>query len=339
MKETSRWKPKSFWHLIFWMSFVCAEGTLTSKEFHPPERTISEWRKAVKNFGQDVGPPAKVSFSNCKISTRDGFPLTCRIFNDQLPDNSPVLIFYPGCAFIFDFFEVNSVICSRIAEKAGIKVILVQFRLAPENPMPTSLHDSYDAARYVALHSKQFGINPQKIFLGGWCSGAHAATFVSHLAHQTGEFSVHHQILLGGSFDLSHSFHTFDQHEAQDSTLNRKLVSHFAHLFYSMDSDKNSLFSPYWEQEVKGLPSTTILCGEHDALRNDSEAYFQKLKDGGISVEKIVLAGQTHNTIVMRSSNDVDPAGVIAGVIQKSEVHNNFSSDYTISQFSTRKLR
>ena len=59
------------------------------------------------------------------------FSFPTRLFNDQLPPGTPVLIFYPGCAFVFDLFDVNSNICSRIAEAAGIKVILVQFRLAP----------------------------------------------------------------------------------------------------------------------------------------------------------------------------------------------------------------
>jgi hypothetical protein len=41
---------------------------------------------------------------------------------------TPVLIFYPGCGFVFDLFEVNSIICSRVAFFSGIKIILVQFR-------------------------------------------------------------------------------------------------------------------------------------------------------------------------------------------------------------------
>lgn len=289
--------------------------SLMSNETSFPERTIAEWRQATSSFGKDVGEPAKVSFIDRKIPARDGYLLACRVFNDQLP-NSPVFVFYPGCAFLFDFFEVNSVIASRIAEKAGIKVVLVQFRLAPEYPILTCLCDSYDAARYIALHSESFGINPDKFFIGGWCSGANAATFVSKMA--TSEFTIQHQILLGGSFDLSHSFHRFDEYEAQDMTLSRKLVAHLAHLFYSMDNNKNSLFSPYWNDDITNSPSTTLIYGEYDALRNDSEAYFEKLKAADISVEKIILKGQTHNEVVMRGlSVHSDPAEEIATILQK----------------------
>ena len=285
-----------------------------------PTRTITEWRQFALSFGKDVGKPAQVSCIDRNIFARDGYPIVCRIFNDQLPSDSPVFIFYPGCSFLFDFFELNSVIASRIAEKAGIKVVLVQFRLLPEYPMLTSMCDSYDAARYIALNSESFGINPHKFFIGGWCSGANAATFVSKLAYETSEFVIQHQILLGGNYDLSHSFHKFDEYEAQDTTLKRKLVAHLASLFFSMDSDKNPLFSPYWNEDFTGFPPTTLLCGEYDAFRNDSEAYFEKLEAANVSVDKIILKGQSHNEIVMQglSSTRLDPAEEIAIILRKS---------------------
>jgi acetyl esterase len=182
----------------------------------------------------------------------------------------------------------------------------------------TSLSDSYDAARYIALHPELFGIDPCKFFVGGWCSGANAATFVSKVAREANEFTIQHQVLLGGSFDLSHSFHKFDEYEARDTTLSRKLVAHLAHLFYSMDSDKNPLFSPYWNENFTNFPPTTLLYGEYDALRNDSEAYFEKLKAANVPVDKVVLEGQSHNEVVLQGlpSAGPDPTEEIAIILQ-----------------------
>lgn len=302
--------------LIYTLSFLCFSESLISNESPWPKRTISEWRQAAKSFGKDVGQAANISYSDRTIIARDGHPISCRLFNDQLPSDSPVLVFYPGCTFLFDFFEVNSVVASRIAEKSGIKVVLVQFRLAPDFPLSTCLSDSYDAAHFIASHPESFGIDPSRLLIGGWCSGANAATFVATTAQNTGEFSIYHQILLGGSFDLSHSFHEFDEYEAQDTTISRSLVIYLAHCFYSMDSDKNPLFSPLWSDDVSNFPSTTILCGEYDALRNDSEAYFDKLKAANVPVEKIILEGQTHNSVVMPGLSSNDPTEEIAAIIR-----------------------
>lgn len=290
-----------------------------SRETIFPERTIGEWRDATASFGKDVGKSADVNFRDRTVVARDGYLIPCRIFNDQISSNSPVFIFYPGCAFLFDFFEVNSIAVSRIAKHSGIKVVLVQFRLSPEHSIETSLSDSYDAACYIASHSEEFGIDPQKFFVGGWCSGANVATFVSKRACETSDFIIRRQILLGGSFDLSHSYHKFDAYEAQDPTLDRNLVAHLAHLFYFMDSDQNPLFSPYWNEDFTVFPPTTLLYGEFDALRNDSEAFFEKLKEANVSVDKVILSGQSHNEIVMRKHVEVhpDPAEKIAAVLLK----------------------
>ena len=271
------------------------------------DRTLEEMRSSTKNFGQHAGKPAPIRFIDSKVPARDGFPLKIRLFNDQLPDGTPVLIFYPGCAFVFDLFEVNSIICSRIAQTAGIKVMLVQFRLAPENPMPISLHDSYDAALYIAMHAEDFGIDPKKIFIGGWCSGAHCATVVANLARQNKDFAVYQLILLGGIFDLTHSTHDFDDYENQDKILNRKQLFHLVANHYSIKDPHDPLFSPYYETNFIGFPPTTILCGEYDCLRNDSEGYFRKLVEAKIPVEKIILKGQTHDTIAMRDILAEDP--------------------------------
>ena len=165
------------------------------------ERTIEDLRQGTRSFVLDAGEAAAVSYVDREVPVRGAELRPVRVFNEHLGEGSPVLIFYPGCAFVFDLFEVNSIICSRIALNAGIKVILVQFRLAPENPMPTSIYDGYDATVYISTHSDDFGIDPAKIFLGGWCSGAHCAAAVSSLARGDERLHVYHQILLSGGYD------------------------------------------------------------------------------------------------------------------------------------------
>jgi len=283
-------------------------------------QTIEDLRNSVDLFAQYAGQSADISYKDSTVLARDGFPLSVRIYNDQLPDTAPVLIFYPGCAFVFDLFEVNGTFCSRIAENAQIKVILVQFRLAPENSMPTSLNDGYDAATYIATHADLFGIDPDRLFLGGWASGAHCATVVSSLARENDQLNVYHQILLSGTFDLTESNHEFDNYENEDKTLKRKLLTHIASHHYGIQEEdyRNPLLSPYYETDFTGFPSTTIVCGEFDGVRNDSEGYVQKLQAAGIPVEKLILTGQTHNTIALRKilTDGADPAMVIAQVIK-----------------------
>lgn len=111
----------------------------------------------------------------------------------------------------------------------------------------------------------------------------------------------------------------FDEYERQDKILSRKLIEHIANRYYGcLLAPSNFLLSPYHAADFTGLPSTTLLCGEYDALRNDTEGYFRKLTQAGVPVEKIVLKGQTHNTVAMRSvlTDGQDPAEAIANVVK-----------------------
>ena len=62
----------------------------------------------------------------------------------------------------------------------------------------------------------------------------------------------------------------------------------------------NLLFSPYHQEKFDNFLATSIIVGEYDGLRNDLEAYYQRLKIHGANVEKTLSSGQTHNTILMR---------------------------------------
>lgn len=280
-----------------------------------PSKTIAEWRGATQSFGDGCKKAENPVFIDRKIPARDGHLLDCRIFNSHLPENSPVFIFYPGCAFLFDFFEVNGRIASRIAEKSEIKVVLVQHRLAPENSILTCLNDCFDGADFIAHNAQSFGIDSDKLFIGGWCSGANAATYVSKVAQTKSAFKIQRQILLSGCFDFTHSLHEFDAYEAKDTTVKRDLIAHLAKSFYNRDS-KDPLISPYCDTGFDTLTKTTLIFGEFDALRNDSEVYFEKLKKGSVPVEKVILEGQTHNEVVMATMLS-DPAEEIAKILKQ----------------------
>lgn len=287
------------------------------------DQTIEEFRVGASAFAEFTGKPADISYKNDFVPARDCFQIPIRIYNNTLHKNSPVLIFFPGCGYVLDWFEINAIACSRIAKYAGVKVIVVNFRLAPEYPLPTSIHDGFDATQYIAKHADHFGIDPHRIFIGGLSSGGHCAATVSNLiSHEKANntTTLYHQILLNGCYDLTQSNHEYDDFEKEDKICSREAVDFLFKQYGIEQTDyKNPLFSPYYETNLTSLPSTSIIIGEYDGIRNDSEAYYKKLKEAGNLVEKIILPGQTHNTIVLREtmSDGEDPAKTIADIITR----------------------
>ena len=79
------------------------------------EQTLAEFRAGTGLFLEFAGEPANVKYEDTFVPARDGYLIPIRIYNSDISELKPVLIMYPGCAFIVDLFESNAIACSRIA--------------------------------------------------------------------------------------------------------------------------------------------------------------------------------------------------------------------------------
>ena len=187
--------------------------------------------------------------------------------------------------------------------------------------MPTAIHDAYDATKYIANHSDKFNIDRKKLFIGGISSGGNCAAVISNLARHDEQLSIFHQILVNGVYDYAETNHAYDEYEKEDKICSRESVQFvFKHNGVAKQDFTNPILSPYYDPDLTQLPPTTFIIGEYDGVRNHSEAYYEKVNNVGNPVEKIVLPGQTHNTVLLRKvmSDGDDPAEVIARIIKKN---------------------
>ncbi len=294
---------------------------LESKEkVHINTISIHESRLKVANAFKEVGESTSVPYYDEKFLTRDGYHLSLRIYNYHLPPNSPIFIYYMGNGYIYDLFQINSNICSRIAENSAIKIGIVNSRLAPEKPLPIAIYDSYDAVKYIATHADHFKIDPNKITIGGFCSGATCAIAVADIAFKEKIFKINHLILLNGIYDLTYTHNHYVTYEEKDKSFTKEALDYIIEKQNLSVKDRyNPLYSPLYHKTLSHLPSTTILVAEYDRNRSNSAAFYEKLNADKVQVEEIILSGQTHNTIIFRTDNEdnEDPAIIIANILKK----------------------
>jgi acetyl esterase len=294
-----------------------AQLQLLQPEQAPQDITLEAIRGWSKSLLRFAGDCFDILYEDTYIPVRDGSSILARIYNPQLDSDRPCLLFFPGCGYIADNFEINAMAVSRIAAYANAKVFMVDLRLCPEFPMPTPLHDAFDAAKYVITHPHRFNLNPNNVSVGGFSSGAHAAAYVANASRLDHEMIIKQQILLNGCFDLTNSHRDYDAFEACDGLFKRGPVVDYIFEQWGVSFD-DPMISPVFHYALTNLPKATILIGEYDGLRNDSEAYYKHLKSLKNNVDRIVLPGQTHNTILLRGfiTDGVDPAKVIADLLR-----------------------
>lgn len=285
------------------------------------EITLAEFKVSATALLPLAGKATDVPCEERRIPVRDGSKIRVRIYNHDLKQTTPVLFLFPNGGYSLDFFEATAISASRIAKHANIRTIAVDYRLAPEYPIPQSAYDGYDVVKYIAQHATQFNIDPSRIFVSGLSSGGNCAAVISNMQRQDDSFSVYHQILLNGWLDLTRSNTEYLAAEQEDGIATPGALELLNRMLEMSQSEfVNPLVSPYFEKDLSGLPKTTLLIAEHDGIRGDSEAYYQRLVDAGNEVERIILPGQSHCTMVLREvlHEGRDPAEVIAEVVKCS---------------------
>jgi len=106
------------------------------------------------------------------IDTNADFPdLPIRIYKPLVPAGKGALVYFHGGGWVLGDLDSHDAICRRLSGGAGITVIAVDYRLAPEAPYPAPLQDCYVATRWVAHNAEQLDIDPQRIAVGGDSAG------------------------------------------------------------------------------------------------------------------------------------------------------------------------
>lgn len=257
-----------------------------------------------------AGAPEPVrSIENLRIPGPLG-EIPLRVYRPDAEAPRPAMVYFHGGGWVVCDLDTHEVVCSAIARRAGAVVVAVDYRLAPEHPFPAAVTDCYAATNWVAANSESLGIDPDRISVGGDSAGGNLGAVVSLKARDEGGPAIASQILVYPVTDLS-SFDTGSYEEFADGYhLTRAEMEWFRdHYTPNPEDRKNPLASPLLARDLSGLPPALIITAECDPLRDEGEAYAQRLRDAGVPVTATRYQGMIHPFF---SLSGVLPQGVEA---------------------------
>lgn len=232
----------------------------------------------------------KIYNGDYEVPVRIYFPSEKAMSEGVGEDHSyPVLLFFHGGGWVTESVETYDRVCAQMAQSTGHLVISVEYRLAPEHKFPVGLTDCYAVARAVFTNRLLLNVAPEQITVIGDSAGGNLAAAVCLMARDRGEFLPARQILIypavGSDYTENSPFPSVHEN-GRDYLLTSRQVEEYMTLYQSRPSDRESpYFSPLREQDLSGLPRTLIITAEYDPLRDEGEAYGQKLAQAGNSVE------------------------------------------------------
>ena len=223
-----------------------------------------------------------------EICVEEHVKIPVRIFLPEQQKSSEILLFFHGGGWVNGSIDSYSGVCADMAKMTGRRVVSVDYRLAPEYPFPNAPNDCYAAARELYLNAAQLDAKPEEITLIGDSAGGNLAAVVSQMAAARQEFCVPRQILI---YPATYNDHTEKspypsvRENGSDYLLTSKRIRDYMELYLQDEKERNNpYFAPLLAQDLSGQPDTLIITAEYDPLRDEGEAYGEKLKAFGSRV-------------------------------------------------------
>ena len=205
------------------------------------------------------------------------------IYTPDLGIPAPVFFNVHGGGFVAGMPEGDDFFCDYVCRQLGIKVVNIEYRLAPEYTCPSDKEDVYDVIKYVHDHADEYGIDPERMAVGGHSAGANISAVVAKWAVQKGEFSLRCQILDYPPMDVqTNPYQKFFTEGAIPPFVADIFNDCYVEHAKAGDPDCSPIYTP--AEDLKGqCPAVVITC-EIDSLRDEGEEYALKLMKAGVEV-------------------------------------------------------
>jgi acetyl esterase len=206
----------------------------------------------------------------------------------------PCLVFFHGGGFVVGGLFSHDNLCRAIASASGVAVISVDYRLAPEHPFPAAVDDAFAATTWVAECAASLGLDPSRLAVGGDSAGGNLATVVARRARDQGGPKVAYQLLIYPATDADFDRPSYLEN-AEGYLLTRAAMQwYWNHYVPNLRDRVNPDASPLRAEDLSGLPPALVVTAGFDPLRDEGEAYAQKLADAGVHVRHVKYPGMIH---------------------------------------------
>jgi acetyl esterase len=256
------------------------------------ELPLDEARKVPYQMIELGGPEEPVAQLDTRIIPGP-VQIPVRVYRPSLARDLPGLVYFHGGGFVICNLDTHDRECRSLANASGCVVISVDYRLAPEHKFPAAADDAYNATRYVAEHAAEFGVDPNRIAVGGDSAGGNLATVVALMARDRGGPSLKFQLLIYPVTDFDDDSPSMREY-GDNHFLTRPLMDWFADQYVAPADRRTAYAAPHYATDYRGLPPAMVITGECDPLRDQGEAYAAKLRSAGVEVVHKRYEGMIH---------------------------------------------
>jgi acetyl esterase len=223
-----------------------------------------------------------------------GGPIPMRFYTPVgAKEPMPLLVYYHGGGWVIGDLDTHDRVCRFLAANAGVLVLSVGYRLAPEHPFPAAVEDAAAAFAWASEQAVGLGADARRIAVGGDSAGGNLAAVVSVLARDAGGPDPAMQLLIYPITDADEN-RPSRQLFAEGFLLTKADMDWFEAHYLPHGEGEDPRVSVLRTDDLSGLPPAYVATAGFDPLRDEGEAYAARLREAGGRVALRRHAGLTH---------------------------------------------
>jgi acetyl esterase/lipase len=272
------------------------------------EMTLADARQLVDSAPDDPSSPPDLDESWISVPSPVGDVRVLVIKPPSGDERLPVVLYMHGGGWILGSVKSHGRLARDLAVAAEAAVLFVDYSLAPEAKYPVQIEQCYAVARWVTEQGVNQGLDSSRMAVAGDSAGGNMATVLALLAKQRGDVTFVHQSMYYPITDArtdTESYRLFKDGPYGGP----EMMAWFWGNYLPDPQLKNEItVSPLRAnlEDLQGLPAALIIVDENDVLRDEGEAYGERLRQAGVPTASVRFNGTMHDFMMLAQLRETE---------------------------------
>jgi acetyl esterase len=253
--------------------------------------SVERGRAVTREEAWVAAGPRPIAVGEVRRLTAAGLP--ARLYVPDEPGPHPLLVYFHGGGFVAGDLDSHDAPCRMLCRHGGARVLSVDYRLAPEHPFPGWIEDGLASYDWAREHAAELGADPARVAVGGDSAGGNLAAVIAQ--ERRGGPAL--QLLIYPVVDVSTPRRSHELF-AEGFFLTSALIDWYAGHFLPDPADATDVRrSPLLAADLAGVAPAIVVTAGFDPLRDEGEAYAERLRAAGVDVLAHRFRGLFHGFI------------------------------------------
>ncbi len=246
--------------------------------------------------------PADTPPHDDQVARPDGRTLAARIYPaGERREDTPLVLHLHGGAFVSGTLDDGAAVAGLLVD-AGAAVVSLDYPLAPAHPFPEAVEAGYDALQWIERQRRRLAGAHARLYVAGEDAGGNIAAAVAMVARDRGGPALAGQILLSPMLDPCIA--TASQRDAREGPVGCRCADGWQAYLARCDDVQHPYAVPGSSMRLAGLPPALLITAADDPLRDETQAYHQRLNAARVPTELALFDGGTGWPLGYRQGRD-----------------------------------